>query len=180
MDDARLRQELYELRTALTELRRSLGGRREHAIVQAGCEIDPTVTLLGSPSNPVLVGRNVKILRHGELIGRISIGEGTYINRSAYIRNQVTLGQNVNLGPFVRLITDSHDIASSARRAGTNRVDPISVGNGAWIGAGTTVLGGVRIGEGAIVAAGAVVVHDVDAHTLVGGVPATPIRKLEQ
>jgi acetyltransferase-like isoleucine patch superfamily enzyme len=45
-----------------------------------------------------------------------------------------------------------------------------------WIGARVTVLKGVRIGRGAIVAAGALVSRDVPPYTIVGGVPARPIR----
>ena len=40
-----------------------------------------------------------------------------------------------------------------------------------------TVVGGVRIGRGSVVAAGAVVVRDVEAYSLVAGVPAKVIRK---
>ena len=42
-----------------------------------------------------------------------------------------------------------------------------------------TVLPGVTIGDGAIVAAGAVVTKDVPANTVVGGVPAKVIRRIE-
>ena len=56
---------------------------------------------------------------------------------------------------------------------------PIVVGNNVWIGSHATILKGVTIGDGAIVAAGAVVTKDVPANTIVGGVPAKPIRKIE-
>ena len=49
----------------------------------------------------------------------------------------------------------------------------------AWIGSNATILPGVTIGEGAIVAAGAVVTKDVMAKTIVGGVPAKLIKKIE-
>ena len=52
------------------------------------------------------------------------------------------------------------------------------IGNGCWIGANATILGGVTIGDGAVVAAGAVVTQNVDANTLVGGVPCKVIRSL--
>lgn len=48
-----------------------------------------------------------------------------------------------------------------------------------WIGANATILPGVTIGENAVVAAGAVVTRDVPANTIVGGVPAKPIRLIE-
>lgn len=49
----------------------------------------------------------------------------------------------------------------------------------AWIGAAATILPGVTIGENAGMAAGAVVTTDVAANTVVGGVPAMVLRKLD-
>ena len=51
------------------------------------------------------------------------------------------------------------------------------VGNDVWIGQDVTVLPGVHIGDGAIIGARAVVTKDVPPYTIVGGVPAKPIRK---
>lgn len=53
----------------------------------------------------------------------------------------------------------------------------ISVDDDVWIGYGAVILDGVHIARGAVVAAGAVVADDVDAYTIVGGVPAKPIKK---
>lgn len=51
------------------------------------------------------------------------------------------------------------------------------IGNDVWIGARVTILSGVSIGDGAVIAAGAVVTKNVEPYTIVGGVPAKPIRK---
>jgi phosphonate metabolism protein (transferase hexapeptide repeat family) len=51
------------------------------------------------------------------------------------------------------------------------------IGNDVWLGHGCTVMGGLRVGDGAVVAAGAVVTKDVEPFTIVGGVPARPIKK---
>lgn len=53
----------------------------------------------------------------------------------------------------------------------------IVVGNDVWVGHGAILLGEVRVGNGAILAAGSVVTKDVPPYTIVGGVPARPIRK---
>lgn len=53
----------------------------------------------------------------------------------------------------------------------------IIVGNDVWIGYKAIILSGVTIGDGAIIGTGAVVTKDVAPYTIVGGVPAKPIRK---
>ncbi|MFB8145828.1 DapH/DapD/GlmU-related protein [Microbacterium sp. NPDC056003] len=142
------------------------------------CVISPSARFLGN--EPVRIGARTKILRGGEFLGPIDIGVGVYINRDAYVRPNTSIGDRVNIGPFVRLVTDTHEIGPASRRAGKGRFDPITIGDGAWIGAAVTVVGGVSIGAGAVVAAGAVVVSDVPPNTLVGGVPARVIRSLDE
>lgn len=53
----------------------------------------------------------------------------------------------------------------------------IVLGNDVWLGFESVVLAGAHIGDGAIVATRAVVTRDVPPYTIVGGVPARPIRK---
>lgn len=57
-----------------------------------------------------------------------------------------------------------------------NRGD-IVIGNDVWIGYDAVVLAGVTVGDGAIIAARAVVTKGVPPYTIVGGVPARPIRR---
>ena len=51
------------------------------------------------------------------------------------------------------------------------------VGNDVWIGYEAVILSGVTIGDGAVIGTRAVVTKDVPPYTIVGGVPAKPIRK---
>ena len=53
----------------------------------------------------------------------------------------------------------------------------IMVGNDVWIGYGAVIMSGVTIGDGAIIGTRALVTKDVAPYTIVGGVPAKPIRK---
>ena len=66
--------------------------------------------------------------------------------------------------------------AQNITDAWDNRGD-ITVGNDVWIGFESVILSGVTIGDGAIIGARAVVTKDVPPYTIVGGVPAKPIRK---
>lgn len=67
---------------------------------------------------------------------------------------------------------DKQDVAA----AWDNKGD-IVIGNDVWIGYEAVILAGVTIGDGAIIGARAVVTQDVPPYTVVGGVPAKPIRK---
>jgi acetyltransferase-like isoleucine patch superfamily enzyme len=110
----------------------------------------------------------------------IRIGERVFINQNCtfYSLADITIGDEVLIGPNVSLITSAHPVAPSERRAYLVG-KPITVERGVWIAAGATVVGGVRIGENSVVAAGSVVTRDVPANTLVGGNPAAVIRSIE-
>ena len=97
--------------------------------------------------------------------------------------NKITIGDNVLIAPGVQINTASHPVDLNERltkdwnpNSGEYRwrtyALPITIENGCWIGANATILGGVTIGDGAVVT------QNVDANTLVGGVPCKVIRRL--
>ena len=89
----------------------------------------------------------------------------------------IHIGDDVLIGHNVCLLTLNHDFEIEKRAE--LHPSPVHIKDKAWIGSNTTILPGVTIGEGAIVAAGAVVTKDVMAKTIVGGVPAKLIKKIE-
>jgi tetrahydrodipicolinate N-acetyltransferase len=57
--------------------------------------------------------------------------------------------------------------------------DPVIVEDDVLIGANAVVLEGVKIGKGAVIAAGSVVVKNVDPYMVMAGVPAKPLKKVD-
>ena len=111
---------------------------------------------------------------------RLIIGEDVWLNFGCIfdLADQITIGNRVDMGHEILIMTTTHEIGNQPRRAGERMTKPVVIGNGTWLGARCTILPGVTVGEGAIVAAGAVVTKDVESNTLVGGVPAKVIRHL--
>ncbi len=97
---------------------------------------------------------------------KLTVGADSWIGEQAWILNlePVTIGANVCVSQDVLLCTGSHD-----RRSPTFEFDnaPITVGDGAWLGARATVLRGVVVGERATVGAAALVTADVAADATV-------------
>jgi len=115
---------------------------------------------------------------------QISVGEGSFINSycklfSAYYKGgSITIGNNCYIGMNSSLITITHKIGNSEKRAGNGEYLPIVIEDGCWVGACATVLPGVTIGKGCIIAAGSVVTKDCTPNGMYAGVPAKRIKDL--
>lgn len=111
----------------------------------------------------------------------VTIGRDTFLNVDTaftVVYDRVRIGNRVQIGPRVAFETMGHGLTYLPGKGRGRTSAPIVVEDEVWIGANAVILQGVTVGRGAVVAAGAVVVRDVAAWTLVGGVPARVLREL--
>lgn len=88
----------------------------------------------------------------------------------------VTIGDDVQIGPNVQLLTATHPIEAGPRRDKWEAAQPITIGDNVWLGGGVIVLPGVTIGADTVVGAGAVVPKDLPAGVVAVGNPARIVR----
>ena len=91
----------------------------------------------------------------------------------------ITIGDDVQIGPNVQLLTPTHPVGPRPRRDKWEAARPITIGDNVWLGGGAIVLAGVTIGENTVVGAGAVVTKDLPANVVAVGNPARVVRMLE-
>ena len=110
----------------------------------------------------------------------IRIGARTFVNfgLTALDVATIAIGEDVQIGPNVRLLTPTHPIAPEPRRAKWEAAKPIAISDNVWLGGGVIVCPGVTIGANSVVGAGAVVTRDVPANVLAVGNPARIVRSI--
>ena len=92
----------------------------------------------------------------------------------------ITIGDHVQIGPNVQLLTPTHPVEPGPRREKWEGAAPITIGDNVWLGGGAIVLAGVTIGDDSVVGAGAVVTRAVPAGVVVVGNPARVLRRVDQ
>lgn len=114
----------------------------------------------------------------------IEIGRKCLIGEYSVIRGQggVHIGDRVYTSPFTQIIAVNHVFDDPDRPFVEQGItaEGIVIEDDVWLGAGAIITDGVRVGKGAVIAAGAVVTEDIPPYTVVAGVPARPLRKVEE
>ncbi len=157
----------------------------------SGVYLDQAVYLHACPGG-ITIGDNSYVM-HGSILhvynfrnlphAFIRIGQDSLIGEYNVLRGQggIAVGDRVYTGPLVQMLAVDHVYSDPARPIIEQGItaEGIVVEDDVWIGAGAVITDGIRIGRGSVVAAGAVVTKDVPPSTVVGGVPARPIKKIE-
>jgi acetyltransferase-like isoleucine patch superfamily enzyme len=107
----------------------------------------------------------------------ITIGNNFYMNSGCHLLGNITIGNDVQIGPKVVIWGRDHGLSRDQLiREQPHNSQPITIGNDVWIGANVTILKGVNIEDGAVVGAGSVVTRDVPKYGIAVGNPAKVIR----
>jgi bifunctional UDP-N-acetylglucosamine pyrophosphorylase/glucosamine-1-phosphate N-acetyltransferase len=135
----------------------------ENAVLEDEVDIGP----FGHLRKGAHLARGVHMGNFGE-VKNSTLGPGTKMGHFSYI-GDAQIGAEVNIGAGT--ITCNYGI--------DGKKNPTEIGEGAFIGSDTMLVAPVKIGAGAVTGSGSVVTKNVPADTLVVGVPARAIRKLE-
>ena len=126
-------------------------------------------------------GTEIRPPFHCDYGSYISIGARTFVNYGLVALDvaAITIGDDVQFGPLVQLLTPTHPLEPDLRRAKLEAAEPITIGDNVWLGGGVIVCPGVTIGADSVVGAGAVVTSDLPEGVVALGVPARVVRSLD-
>ena len=146
-----------------------------HVVVDDNCLLDAK----GESNRGIRIGDGVFVGRNSILSckdGDIEIKDGANIgfNCEVFSASRVTVGAGVLMAAYGYVIGGGHDFSDPTRSVQdqSRTSSGVTIGDGAWLGAGVKVLDGVSVGPHAVIGAGAVVRGDVPAHAVAVGVPA--------
>ncbi len=157
-----------------------------HALFQ--CSLFPPVRRWFLICLGARVGQNVVINRvcffnydrkgfKGLKIGNsVFIGDECLLDLAEGIElaDHVTLAERVTVLTHMNVGYQDHPL----QKKFPSKTEPVQIGRGCFIGAGSTLLAGVHIGEESLVGAGSLVNKDIPAKTAVAGVPAKKIKEI--
>ncbi|MBD5560232.1 MAG: galactoside O-acetyltransferase [Clostridia bacterium] len=128
-------------------------------------------------ANQLPEGAHVMPPLSGVCFDRVRLEKGVFVNSGALMmaRGGITIEAGAMLAANVSLLTNNHDLYDRD----VLLCSPITIKEGAWIGAGVTIMPGITVGRWAIVGAASVVTHNVPDYAVAVGNPARVIRTLD-
>ncbi len=154
----------------------------DNVVIDDHCLIDAK----GDSNHGITIGSGVFLGRNTILScknGDIELGDGANVgfNCEIFSASRVTVGRDTLIAAYCYIIGGDHDFSDPSQPilAQARRSQGVTVGHGAWLGAGAKVLDGVTIGDRAIVGAGAVVRAPVPAGAIAVGIPARIVGQRE-
>ncbi len=146
--------------------------------------IAPKAILSARYNGKISIGSGGQIHNGAQIIahkGVITMGDRVTVNAycTLYGHGNLTIGNNVLIASHCTLIPANHNFENTdiPIRDQGETMDGITIEDDVWLGTHVTVLDGVTIGTGSVVAAGSVVTKDVEAYSVMAGVPAKCIKK---
>jgi acetyltransferase-like isoleucine patch superfamily enzyme len=147
--------------------------------------------LLENPRH-IEIGAGVVIREHGWLAAlpqpggdppRLTIGEGTYLGRSAHIISvrSIEIGPRVLIADKVYLADNTHgyeDITTPVMDQPVVFAGEVSIGEGSWIGENVCIIG-ARIGTHCVIGANSVVQRDIPDRSVAVGAPARIVKRYD-
>ena len=112
------------------------------------------------------------------------VGKNIFIGLYSYINGNVTIKDNVLIGPHCSLAAGNHkfDPATGWFSARTEQDydNSIVIGEGSWLASNVTVTAGVKIGRANLVCAGSVVTKSTEDYAIMAGIPAKQVGRIDQ
>jgi acetyltransferase-like isoleucine patch superfamily enzyme len=146
-----------------------------NVVIDDNCLLDAK----GESNQGIRIGDGVFVGRNSILSckdGNIELKDGANIgfNCEVFSASSVTIGAGVLMAAYSYVIGGDHDFSDPAKSVldQSRTSSGVSIGDGAWLGAGAKVLDGVTIGSHAVIGAGAVVRDAVPDRAVAVGVPA--------
>lgn len=110
----------------------------------------------------------------------VRMGDRVFANFNLVILDcaQVTIGNDVLLGPDVGIYTAGHPVDPGLRLQMLEFARPITIEDGVWIGGHVVITPGVSIGRNSVIGSGSVVTHDIPANVVAVGNPCRVLRPI--
>lgn len=125
-------------------------------------------------------GENVNIERGAVFSPEVKIGNNSGIGIKSEIYGYTTIGKDVMMGPEVIIYTQNHkhNINDSFYKQGYEDHKPVKIGDNVWIGRRSMFMPGSEVGNNVVVSAGSVVTKKFENNVIIGGVPASILKKI--